>query len=531
MLFQDMLSQITISPKEQMSPIRIMREVSGAQHMLRDVIHYYKHQKDQEKAMNLLATLTEKVESLFDELEDYNFSFVELESLTKLCRRINEDPVIEEIRSFGRNQEKVQNLLTNTANKLKKCQDNNSKPQSTTSTATNSLSSLATSRPISIPLNKSTPLQRKKLSKEHNRDPDEKSQINFSINKNSKASFYSEGLSRNKELSDDNTIDGMIEAEIFSISIRNDNSERSIREKEENLNRVKFETLLNGISEEFKESRIDQANRYLTEMKKFIQNDQLSLQEKMYFQSKLEENNVLINDIEVFYEFASKILHELEEDQGYHLEISKKNLDIKAKSRPTESPALKMETIVPVPLKNLLSTFYEADGYASWSPFCKESKEFKKLLRAGNAMWLKWQLPPPITNREGYVIGLGFDRIKENGTFLLISKTINDDKQLQKRFGIHVPDHSKLVRMEIPYSGVELTPISKDRTKMKIVTMFDMKLKMVPKSLMNWIIKKGASYLVERIVKTAVHQNVTRNSEFYIWLDNLINRYLDTKNV
>ena len=34
-----------------------------------------------------------------------------------------------------------------------------------------------------------------------------------------------------------------------------------------------------------------------------------------------------------------------------------------------------METTVNAPLANLLSLFYEADGYSTWTPFCKESKE------------------------------------------------------------------------------------------------------------------------------------------------------------
>jgi len=40
-------------------------------------------------------------------------------------------------------------------------------------------------------------------------------------------------------------------------------------------------------------------------------------------------------------------------------------------------------------------------------------------------MWLKWSLPPPITSREGFLIGNGFDRLAENGSILLTSQTIH----------------------------------------------------------------------------------------------------------
>jgi len=61
--------------------------------------------------------------------------------------------------------------------------------------------------------------------------------------------------------------------------------------------------------------------------------------------------------------------------KGYTLEYSKKGLIIKSKDRPAGSPALKMETLVNRPLKNVISLFFEANGFVSWAPFCKESKE------------------------------------------------------------------------------------------------------------------------------------------------------------
>ncbi len=72
------------------------------------------------------------------------------------------------------------------------------------------------------------------------------------------------------------------------------------------------------------------------------------------------------------------------------------------------------------------------------------------------------------------------------------------NKDFQERFGIKIPEKSKFVRLEIHYVGVQLTPITKDKTHMKIVNMFDMKLKMVPTSLMNWVVKKVRKSLNQR---------------------------------
>jgi len=50
-------------------------------------------------------------------------------------------------------------------------------------------------------------------------------------------------------------------------------------------------------------------------------------------------------------------------------------LIIQYKDSPQGKTGLRMETTVNAPLANLLSLFYEADGYSTWTPFCKESKE------------------------------------------------------------------------------------------------------------------------------------------------------------
>ena len=61
--------------------------------------------------------------------------------------------------------------------------------------------------------------------------------------------------------------------------------------------------------------------------------------------------------------------------KGYRLESAKKDYTIKYKNLPEGKTSIKMEATVDVPLLNLLSLFYEASGYRSWAPFCKESNE------------------------------------------------------------------------------------------------------------------------------------------------------------
>jgi hypothetical protein len=250
--------------------------------------------------------------------------------------------------------------------------------------------------------------------------------------------------------------------------------------------------------------------------------------------SKLNEKKDLINDIERFYQETKKILKELQDEEGYLVESNKKNSIIKYKNLPEGKVSLKMESTIDVPLLTLLKLFYEPNGYKMWSPFVQESNEIKKLFRAGTAIRLKWNLPPPISGREGYLIGVGFDRLQENGSLLLLSRTIHDDKQIQQRYNIDIPSGSKSVRMDIHYVGVELIPLSPESTKMRIVAMFDPKIKMIPARILNWVVRKGAHYLLEKIVKSASNpkgsqenNNSGQNQEFYAWLGNLLNKYFN----
>ena len=57
-------------------------------------------------------------------------------------------------------------------------------------------------------------------------------------------------------------------------------------------------------------------------------------------------------------------------------------------------------------------------------------------------------------------------------------------------YGLNIPAKSKNTRMEIPYIGVELTPLSKTRTKMRLVTTFDPQITWVPMKVISWVAKK-----------------------------------------
>lgn len=58
---------------------------------------------------------------------------------------------------------------------------------------------------------------------------------------------------------------------------------------------------------------------------------------------------------------------------------------------------------------------------------------------------------PVIADRELYIVGMGIDRLKIDGSIIIMARTIDKDKDFQEECGVNVPEPSKLVRVDIPF--------------------------------------------------------------------------------
>jgi len=92
-----------------------------------------------------------------------------------------------------------------------------------------------------------------------------------------------------------------------------------------------------------------------------------------------------------------------------------------------------------------------------------------------------------------------------------------------------------MIRMEIPYVGVELSPLTETKTKLRLVATYDPKIAFIPLSLTSWVARKGASYLLDTIIKHAANlsgeaweKSLKNSKDFYDWLKKLIDHHLAT---
>lgn len=105
-----------------------------------------------------------------------------------------------------------------------------------------------------------------------------------------------------------------------------------------------------------------------------------------------------------------------------------------------------------------------------------------------------------LTDRETYFYAVGYNRIPKCGSLFFYSKTINENKNYQKKYDFNVPPTSKLIRLEYNFFIVEYKPIGLDRAKIRIASSVDLKMNYLP----NWIIsisarKFGFNYFVNII--------------------------------
>ena len=102
----------------------------------------------------------------------------------------------------------------------------------------------------------------------------------------------------------------------------------------------------------------------------------------------------------------------------------------------TQLLTLKLEGVIDVPLLNLLTLIYEIELWDQWVPFLNKPFEvnffpcinlkLKKIDRAATVVHTDFKFPFPLAQRTANLYGIGVNRLKENGTILIIAQSIDE---------------------------------------------------------------------------------------------------------
>jgi hypothetical protein len=227
---------------------------------------------------------------------------------------------------------------------------------------------------------------------------------------------------------------------------------------------------------------------------------------------------------------------QLEEENGWNLEKVKKGFTVKYKKNSGDTYSLRMEGVIDVPVFNVLALIYEPEGHPAWLPFCDKATEMKKIHKSAKVVYQKYGFPLPLSDRETYLSGYGVDRFNRNGSILVLTKSIHDDKTIQKQLGVDIPEKSKCVRMDVEFMAMEIVPMGKEKIKFKSCVKMNPHVKYIPLSFINFLTRKAALTILEKLTKKAKslkgskwEEAINNNKEYYGWLEGNINRFLKEK--
>lgn len=161
-----------------------------------------------------------------------------------------------------------------------------------------------------------------------------------------------------------------------------------------------------------------------------------------------------------------------------------------------------MEAELDVPIRKMIALANEGEYMNEFVPYIDHTNLIKKYTKARKYQYSKLNFPV-ITDREVYFYGEGFDRLDENGTITLISKSVNNDEEFKQKYGITIPTTSQYIRLDFNHYVYQIEPLSEDRCKVRAVTNVNPYVKFVPQSIINYIGRKFAFYLFEKMITKA----------------------------
>ena len=230
-------------------------------------------------------------------------------------------------------------------------------------------------------------------------------------------------------------------------------------------------------------------------------------------------------------------IKEINDTEGYK-KISGSKLDISTKWI-NKVITLKFIKEVELDIISFISMIYEIDYYKHWNSFVTISETLKQPGKAKKCGYFVVNLPI-IYCRDFLIYGFGINRIKENGTILLLCRGIDEECGLFKeQFKNTI--NKKYVRGNLLMFGAEIKILGEKKVLLRGLVNADLKLLFpIPEFTINLTIKFFSEKLFNNFIKIvnnykgSKYENKNKNKidiEFYEFLIKEINENLDNKNV
>ena len=230
-------------------------------------------------------------------------------------------------------------------------------------------------------------------------------------------------------------------------------------------------------------------------------------------------------------------IKEINDTEGYK-KISGSKLDISTKWI-NKVITLKFIKEVELDIISFISMIYEIDYYKHWNSFVTISETLKQPGKAKKCGYFVVNLPI-IYCRDFLIYGFGINRIKENGTILLLCRGIDEECGLFKeQFKNTI--NKKYVRGNLLMFGAEIKILGEKKVLLRGLVNADLKLLFpIPEFTINLTIKFFSEKLFNNFIKIvnnykgSKYENKNKSKidiEFYEFLIKEINENLENKNV
>jgi len=192
-------------------------------------------------------------------------------------------------------------------------------------------------------------------------------------------------------------------------------------------------------------------------------------------------------------------------------------------------------------LFNAISLIYEIDLHTQFMPHLAKSIKLDNIVgcgkRANFLLRYIYKLPVPFANRDIVLFAFGCNGIQIDGVNGIIISAESIPGGQANWWGRNVPAEGadRTVRENVRGMNFIMKPLPEGKTELTVIANLDKQLALVPKSIVNWMIKDMIKGLYKNMIKlntkfpqTEFAKRVETNPEFYTWVkDNIVKHNLE----
>ena len=232
--------------------------------------------------------------------------------------------------------------------------------------------------------------------------------------------------------------------------------------------------------------------------------------EGLYKELDLEQLNVSEGERRELEQFMSNVRYSYQEvvkfaryiDKDGWKEAGEKN-GIKIYSRRDNGTVgILTERVIEIPVEIFLSVIGDLDNLTELVPDVKVSREVRQIARNHKLGYCIYDVPV-LSLREAIYETVGFNRLGHNNTIFSYSQSIHDKPDICQRIGFAPQLNEKYVQIDYKYIIMEYVPLGVGKGLVRMANNVDMKVSLLPLSILEFISKKFCVDFLEIVMKVS----------------------------